>query len=182
MALYIGVVYCNHNWTSSHKASITAFEIIQNLNLPFYFVDSNKAIKPENQARDWRYKSFATILNNSHYDLLLTGHTLSDCAETILFNLCRGSGLKGVCSLKKFQIFESILPTKEPLEQHKKSAKEKFKYSHFQIHSFSLADLKYKKSPNLFFSQNCKVFYPKSIDWTPGKFLFTCYLKKKKSN
>jgi tRNA(Ile)-lysidine synthase len=84
MELNIGVVYCNHN-SNSPKASICAFEIIQNLNLPFYFVDSNRAIKPENQARDWRYQSFATILNNSHYDLLLTGHTLSDCAETILF-------------------------------------------------------------------------------------------------
>jgi tRNA(Ile)-lysidine synthase TilS/MesJ len=37
--------------------------------------------------------------------MILTGHTLSDCAETIIFNLCRGSGLKGVCSLKKFQVF-----------------------------------------------------------------------------
>jgi tRNA(Ile)-lysidine synthase len=101
----IGVVYCNHNWTHSTKASSTAFDIIQNLNLPFYFVDSKRAIKPENQARDWRYKAFATILNSSQYDLILTGHTLSDCAETIIFNLCRGSGLKGVCSLKKFQVF-----------------------------------------------------------------------------
>jgi tRNA(Ile)-lysidine synthase TilS/MesJ len=71
MELNIGVVYCNHNWTILRLVFVSL--IIQNLNLPFYFVDSNRAIKPENQARDWRYQSFATILNNSHYDLLLTG-------------------------------------------------------------------------------------------------------------
>jgi tRNA(Ile)-lysidine synthase TilS/MesJ len=38
------------------------------------------------------YKAFATILNNSQYDLILTGHTLSDCAETIIL-IC-ASGLK----------------------------------------------------------------------------------------
>jgi tRNA(Ile)-lysidine synthase TilS/MesJ len=36
------VVYCNHNWTHSTKASSTAFDILQNLNLPFYFVDSKE--------------------------------------------------------------------------------------------------------------------------------------------
>jgi tRNA(Ile)-lysidine synthase TilS/MesJ len=30
------------NWTHSTKASSTAFDIIQNLNLPFYFVDSKE--------------------------------------------------------------------------------------------------------------------------------------------
>jgi hypothetical protein len=35
-------VYCNHNWTHSTKASSTAFDILQNLNLPFYFVDSKE--------------------------------------------------------------------------------------------------------------------------------------------
>lgn len=100
----IGVVYCNHNWTSSRVTLITIFSIIQNLDLPFYLVDSKEAIKPEQKARNWRYQAFTIICNKYHYELVLTGHTLSDCAETIIFHLCRGTGLKGVCSLKKFQV------------------------------------------------------------------------------
>lgn len=102
----IGVIYCNHNWSNSTKETITIFNKIQNLSLPFYFVDAEQAMKPETVARDWRYNAFNYVLENYDYDLLLTGHTLSDCAETIIFNLCRGSGLQGVCSLKKFQVFE----------------------------------------------------------------------------
>lgn len=63
-------------------------------------------MKPEQKARHWRYSSFYAISKWGNYDFLLTGHTLSDSVETTLFNLCRGSGLKGVCSLKEFQTFQ----------------------------------------------------------------------------
>jgi len=161
----IGVVYCNHNWTHSTKASSTAFDIVQNLNLPFYFVDSERAIKPENQARDWRYKAFATILNNSQYDLILTGHTLSDCAETIIFNLCRGSGLKGVCSLKKFQVFHQV----------KKS------FFQFQIKTFCAEDFKKYSSRTFSISGLNKNLFqmPTTLSFsTVGHWIFNCYLAK----
>nr|YP_009538395.1 tRNA(Ile)-lysidine synthetase [Capsosiphon fulvescens]AWX64084.1 tRNA(Ile)-lysidine synthetase [Capsosiphon fulvescens]AYV90001.1 tRNA(Ile)-lysidine synthetase [Capsosiphon fulvescens] len=101
----IGVVYCNHRWTNSNSGPIAAFEFVSHLSLPFYFVDAQKAIQPEEVARLWRYSSFKNIYLAYGYDLILTGHTLSDCAETVILNLCRGSGLRGVCSLKKFQDF-----------------------------------------------------------------------------
>lgn len=161
----IGVVYCNHNWIHSTKASSTAFDIIQNLNLPFYFVDSKRAIKPENQARNWRYKAFATILNNSQYDLILTGHTLSDCAETIIFNLCRGSGLKGVCSLKKFQVFNQ-------------EEKDLFQ---FQIKTFSAEDFKISSSRTFpLYGLNKNLFQISSTlsFSTVGHRIFNCYSEK----
>lgn len=151
----IGVVYCNHGWTTSMEAHILIFEKIENLALPFYFIDAKQPIKPENMARNWRYSAFTHIMKNSDYDLLLTGHTLSDCAETIIFNLCRGSGLKGVCSLRKFQVFQS----------------EKESNFLFEIKNFSLSYLTNNKSNNIsmfekfFYSRLNKPFFDKRFSY-----------------
>nr|YP_009367840.1 tRNA(Ile)-lysidine synthetase [Hazenia capsulata]ARK14892.1 tRNA(Ile)-lysidine synthetase [Hazenia capsulata] len=104
----LGVVYCNHCWKDSNETSLAVFKILEKFDIPFYFVESpnSKPMKPEQKARIWRYSSFHTILKWEKYDFVLTGHTLSDCAETVLFNLFRGTGLKGICSLKEYQTFE----------------------------------------------------------------------------
>lgn len=103
----LGAIYCNHCWTSSRSASFAVFQNLKKFKIPFYFVEArnSQAMKPEQTARKWRYSSFYTVLKSDNYDFLFTGHTLSDCAETTLFNLARGSGIKGVCSLKEYQIF-----------------------------------------------------------------------------
>lgn len=108
----LGVVYCNHCWKDSSETSLAVFQILENFNIPFYFVESpnSKPMKPEQKARIWRYSSFYTISKWEKYDFVLTGHTLSDCAETVLFNLFRGTGLKGICSLKEYQTFEMVKP------------------------------------------------------------------------
>ena len=103
----LGVVYCNHGWNKSTEGTLTAFTVLQSYKVPFYIIDiaPERIQKSENNARQWRYSAFEEIMQYGKYDLLLTGHTLSDKIETILFNLCRGTGLKGVCSLKPFKVF-----------------------------------------------------------------------------
>ena len=152
----IGVVYCNHRWTNSNLGSVAVFEILQNLSLPFYFVDPKKTIQPEKIARDWRYSAFKTIYLNHGYDLILTGHTLSDCAETLILNLCRGSGLRGVCSLKKFQ---------------------SFKWDHFN-HKFKLQNFAFDEKKYLNFKSHTNgdwKFNKRSEKVSFGQFLFKCY-------
>ncbi|MBQ2676424.1 MAG: tRNA lysidine(34) synthetase TilS [Clostridia bacterium] len=51
----------------------------------------------EECARIQRYKLFSEIAGDS--GKIATAHTLSDAAETLIFNICRGSGIKGVCSI-----------------------------------------------------------------------------------
>lgn len=50
----------------------------------------------EEAARDARYSAFA---EHTKGGLLATAHTASDNAETVLFNLVRGTGLKGLCGI-----------------------------------------------------------------------------------
>ena len=49
----------------------------------------------EDGAQKLRYN----IFSKAETEKIATAHTLSDCFETLLFNLVRGTGLKGLCSI-----------------------------------------------------------------------------------
>lgn len=53
------------------------------------------SVSVEEGARELRYRIFDSI----KADKICTAHTLSDCIETTVFNLARGTGLKGLCSI-----------------------------------------------------------------------------------
>ena len=55
----------------------------------------------EETARQERYRIFEDILkNNPLYECIVTAHNANDNAETIVFNLARGSGINGLCGIK----------------------------------------------------------------------------------
>jgi len=51
-------------------------------------------------ARDLRYEWFNTLCQNEHYTKIVTAHHKTDNAETILLNMVRGTGLKGLEGIK----------------------------------------------------------------------------------
>lgn len=53
----------------------------------------------EAAARDWRYGCLAATALQGRCTHVVTGHTASDRAETVLLNLARGSHLRGLASL-----------------------------------------------------------------------------------
>lgn len=54
----------------------------------------------EEAARILRYGYFQQAANEAGNNAkICTAHTLSDSAETVLFNLCRGTGIKGLCGI-----------------------------------------------------------------------------------
>lgn len=69
----------------------------------------------EAAAREWRYRQLgahATALGASR---VVTGHTASDRAETLLFNLARGSHRRGLASLRGLRPLEGELQLARPL-------------------------------------------------------------------
>ncbi len=87
---------------------------------------SNKADKKvvanEEKARDWRYKNLilkARLLSskNIHFPCtrILTGHTATDRAETVIMNLARGTDLTGLTTLKEQRTIENNLDLVRPL-------------------------------------------------------------------
>ena len=53
----------------------------------------------EEAGRRARYAAFQTALEDWGADKIATGHNLDDNAETVLLNLCRGAGLRGLCGI-----------------------------------------------------------------------------------
>lgn len=67
--------------------------IVKRVDVPAYCKDH--PVSEEEGARLLRYSAFAEI----SADKICTAHNLDDCLETALFNLARGTGLKGLSSI-----------------------------------------------------------------------------------
>lgn len=57
----------------------------------------------EMAARQLRYDYFNTLLDQQHLDVVCVGHHSDDNVETLLLNLIRGTGLRGLCGIQPRQ-------------------------------------------------------------------------------
>lgn len=82
-----------------------------------------KKLSLETAAREFRYRSFQSLLDEGKTDFVATAHHSDDNAETILFRLCRGtslSGLRGIEPLRGGFLRPLLDWTKEDLEAYVK--------------------------------------------------------------
>lgn len=59
-----------------------------------------KGISIEMAARELRYNWFSEMINKKKMDYIVVAHHADDVAETLLINLCRGTGIKGLTGIK----------------------------------------------------------------------------------
>lgn len=82
----------------------------------------------EETARDVRYEKFAKCAGEN--GKIATAHTLSDNAETVIFNMTRGTGLKGLCGIPPVRgniIRPLINVTREQVEDFLSQENQSFK-------------------------------------------------------
>lgn len=97
---HLAIAHCNHRWRSDSQANAEHIEhLAQTWGVPFYCQTATEIATSEAQARQWRYQVLAAIAKENSYQCLITGHTASDRAETLLYNLIRGSGTDGLQAL-----------------------------------------------------------------------------------
>ena len=60
----------------------------------------------EMAARDLRYSWFASLCEEHGFKAVAVAHNANDNAETLILNLLRGTGLKGICGMREV----SVLP------------------------------------------------------------------------
>ncbi len=86
--------------------------------IPYYPIWRNipkeakeKGMTEEEAGRTARYEAFYDILNQVKGNKIAVAHNQNDCAETVLFQLFRGSGLKGMCGIppKRGEIVRPLL-------------------------------------------------------------------------
>ncbi|MCM0591905.1 MAG: tRNA lysidine(34) synthetase TilS [Gloeotrichia echinulata IR180] len=96
----LGIAHCDHRWRSDSQANADHVEnLAKSWGISFYLATAEEAVKSEAAARDWRYQALSAIAQANHYHYIITGHTASDRAETLLYNLIRGTGADGLQAL-----------------------------------------------------------------------------------
>jgi tRNA(Ile)-lysidine synthase len=96
----IAIAHCDHQWRSDSTANaIHVQKLAEAWGLPFYLRTADVTLPNEAAARAWRYAMLIEIAEAANCAYIVTGHTQSDRAETLLYNLMRGSGADGLAAL-----------------------------------------------------------------------------------
>ncbi len=98
---HLAIAHCDHQWRSDSTPNAQYVETLTNQwQLPFFLQTAGTEVPhTEAGAREWRYHALSAIAQAEGYPTLVTGHTQSDRAETLLFNLMRGTGADGLQAL-----------------------------------------------------------------------------------
>ena len=91
--------HLNHNWRG--EESLMEMENCKDFciknGIDFYSETLDKNEKhTETRARELRYEFFNRVINKYNADALLTAHTKSDTAETLIYRLIKGTGINGL--------------------------------------------------------------------------------------
>lgn len=112
----LGIAHCDHRWRSDSEANADHVEqLAKTWETPFYCSIAEQQLKNEAAARQWRYQALSAIAQQNNYSCIVTGHTASDRAETLLYNLIRGSGADGLQALTWQRSLDSGLVLVRPL-------------------------------------------------------------------
>ncbi len=110
-SLHLVVVHVNHGIRKEAKEDAEYVKkICREHTLPFYLVEEDvrgyavkKGISEEEAGRKIRYRAFEDVLlkeSVSGEGKIAVAHNSNDRAETMLFNLFRGTGLRGISGIK----------------------------------------------------------------------------------
>ncbi len=108
----VRALYVDHGFTYSSMMEEAARRIAAQLelHLDVVRVDVPEGASPEGQARHARYRAFVEASGEG--EALVTAHTRDDNAETILMNILRGTGPRGLGGIPRFRppnIFRPLL-------------------------------------------------------------------------
>ncbi|MGB3668813.1 MAG: tRNA lysidine(34) synthetase TilS [Phormidesmis sp.] len=107
----LAVIHCNHRWrgdSADNAAHVLA--LAKAWQIPAWLEVAQSPPANEAAARKWRYESFAKVARQQDYDYVVTGHTQSDRAETVLYNLIRGTGTDGIGTLPWVRSLDTTCP------------------------------------------------------------------------
>lgn len=118
------ITHCNHNLRGDEsdqdeqfvrhlgkKYSIPTF--CTSVNVSAYSKKYKQSI--ELAARNLRYKFFERIAKEQSVPYILTAHTKDDTVETMLFNLVRGTGIKGITGIPKKRELDQNITVYRPM-------------------------------------------------------------------
>jgi tRNA(Ile)-lysidine synthase len=105
----IGIAHCNFKLRAgeSDKDEELVRQYSIKHKVPFFIsrfntktYSKNKGISVQMAARELRYEWFEKIRRENRYDKIAVAHNLNDNIETVIINLIRGTGIKGLTGMK----------------------------------------------------------------------------------
>lgn len=102
-------IHCNFHLRGEESNRDEAFckALCQQLNIPLHLVHFDTKtyselhhVSIEMAARDLRYSHFRQLKEALNAESICVAHHKDDCAETVLMNLIRGTGLKGLTGIR----------------------------------------------------------------------------------
>ncbi|NJM68032.1 MAG: tRNA lysidine(34) synthetase TilS [Acaryochloris sp. RU_4_1] len=96
----LALAHGDHRWPPDSGANAKhVTQIAAQYQLPLFLRQAPTVLKTEAAGRQWRYQMLAETAEEQGYPMVVTAHTASDRAETLLYNLMRGSGTDGLQAL-----------------------------------------------------------------------------------
>jgi tRNA(Ile)-lysidine synthase len=101
----LALIHINHGLrdAESNADEIHVRGISEKLRVPLYVFNAQtlersrtNGVGLEEAARDDRYESFINVATKDKFDIVVTAHTINDTLETVLNNMVRGTGLRGL--------------------------------------------------------------------------------------
>src|SRR5690554_6166813 len=95
----VRAIHVDHGFPGSPLMRRAAMAVAAALDIPLEIVAVTvpEGPSPENQARIARYAALAAALKEG--ETLLTAHTADDNVETVIINLARGTGTRGLAGI-----------------------------------------------------------------------------------
>lgn len=102
------VIHINHGLRGLEADNDEKYvkELCEKLNIPFfayhislYDEAKNRKMTEEEAGRAVRYEIFKNAIKEFNADKIAVAHNMNDNAETILMNLCRGTGINGLSGI-----------------------------------------------------------------------------------
>lgn len=96
----LAMVHCDHGWRPDSAANAAhVLQLARRWQIPCFVEKAQDLPETEAAARSWRYGVFEQLASSHGYYYVVTGHTATDRAETVIYNLLRGSGADGMQAL-----------------------------------------------------------------------------------
>ncbi len=145
----LAIAHCNHLWRTDSEANTLHVEnLARTWSIPYYGATADRSLPSEAAARLWRYQALSEVALANDYLYIVTGHTRSDRAETLLYNLIRGSGADGLQALTWQRTLDSGRQLIRPLLQISRATTAQFcQAMHLPVWEDSTnQDLKYARN------------------------------------
>ena len=98
----IVAIHLNHNWRGeeSNQEEENCRNFCSEIGVEFYSEKLSSDIPhTETAAREARYEFFESYSKKFNSKIIFTAHNKNDNAETLIYRICKGTGIRGLCGI-----------------------------------------------------------------------------------